>query len=225
MRDFRDAKVMARTLRAALAAKGLRITNSQSLEFIAEMFGAADWNTLAAAIHREADIAHKSTTQSPLSSAEGNPVLPFSAKFAMTQRRALDYARQRKHEYATLEHFLVALIEDADAATVMKVCNADFGELRKNLVSYLDNDLKRLVVDTGGEPKPTAAFHRVVQRAGLQAQDLGRPMVTGANALLALFSETASPAARLLDEQGMSRRDVANIVTQNTGKGTGDTQI
>ena len=137
----------------------------------------------------------------------------------MTQRRALDYARQRKHEYATLEHFLLALMEDADASTVMKVCNADFDELRKNLINYLDNDLKRLVVDNDGDPKPTAAFHRVVQRAALQALDLARPMVTGANALVALFAETASPAARLLDEQGMIRRDVANIVVQNTGIG------
>lgn len=224
MRDFRDAKAMARTLRAALAAKGLRITNSQSLEFVAEMFGAADWNTLAAAIHREAD-AHKGNTRSPLSGVEDDPMLPFSVKFAMTQRRALDYARQRKHEYATLEHFLLALTEDADASTVMKVCNADFGELRKNLIGYLDNNLERLVVDNGGDPKPTAAFHRVVQRAVLHAQGLGRPMVTGANALLGLFSETASPAYRLLDEQGMIRRDVANVVAQNAGKGTDDIKV
>ena len=78
MRDFRDAKAMARTLRAALAAKGLRITNSQSLEFVAEMFGVADWNTLAAAIHTDADT-HRSIARSPLSSVESDPVLPFQS--------------------------------------------------------------------------------------------------------------------------------------------------
>jgi ATP-dependent Clp protease ATP-binding subunit ClpA len=68
---------------------------------------------------------------------------------------------QRKHEYATLEHLLLALIDDADASAVMRVCSADLGELAEKLNSYLDNELKRLVIDNGADCKPTAAFQRV----------------------------------------------------------------
>ena len=89
MRDFRDAKAMAHTLRAALAAKGLKITNSRSLELIAEAFGVADWNTLAATIRGEALVARKNASRPPLWPTESNPVIPFSAAFDGTMRRAL----------------------------------------------------------------------------------------------------------------------------------------
>jgi hypothetical protein len=116
MRDFRDAKIMARTLRSALAAKGLKITVSQSLELIAELFGADDWNTLAAAIRREEptpreraspDHFRQPTTQS------------FSRELELSLHRTLGHADQRNHEYATLEHLLLALIDDPDASAVM----------------------------------------------------------------------------------------------------------
>jgi ATP-dependent Clp protease ATP-binding subunit ClpA len=127
------------------------------------------------------------------------------------------FATQRKHEYATLEHLLLALIDDADASAAMRACNADLGALTEKLVDYLDNELKRLVIDSGGDPKPTAGFQRVVQRAELRGQELGRPMVTGANTLEAIFSETQSPAARLLGEQGMTRQDLSNIIAHGDG--------
>jgi Glyoxalase superfamily protein/Clp amino terminal domain, pathogenicity island component len=116
MRDFRDAKAMAHTLRAALAAKGLKITVSQSLELIAEVFGVADWNTLAAAIRREAPDAGKSASPPPRPSAEWAPTHSFSRPLALTLRRALDHAGQRDHEYTTLEHLLLALTDDVDAS-------------------------------------------------------------------------------------------------------------
>jgi ATP-dependent Lon protease len=146
--------------------------------------------------------------------------LPFSPTLGVTRRRALDYANQRKHQYATLEHLLLALIDDADAAAVMGVCNADLGALRTSLVRYLDNELKNLAIENGGDAKPTAAFHRVAERAALHAQELGRPVVTGANTLLAIFPETRSLAARLLGEQGVSRGRAADIIVHGVGKGT-----
>ncbi len=105
------------------------------------------------------------------------------------------YANQRKHEYTTLEHLLLALIDDADAANVMKACEVDLGELKKSLTAYVDNELKNLVVDDGEDAKPTAGFHRVIQRAHIHQQSSGREDVTGAHVLVALFSERESHAA------------------------------
>lgn len=93
----------------------------------------------------------------------------------------------------------------------MRACNADPSVLTEKLVDYLDHELKRLVIDNYADPKPTAGFQRVVQRAELRGKELGRSTVTGANTLEAIFSETQSPAARLLGEQGMTRQDLSNI--------------
>src|ERR1700730_6386167 len=110
MRDFRDAKAMAHTLRAALAAKGLKITVSQSLELVAEIFGVADWNTLAAAIRAEA-VGPRNNAPPPQFPTAGSG-FAFSAALESTLHWALAYANQRKHQYATLEHLLLALIDD-----------------------------------------------------------------------------------------------------------------
>jgi ATP-dependent Lon protease len=145
--------------------------------------------------------------------------LPFSPTFEVTRRRAFDYAHQRNHQHAKLEHLLLALIDDADAAAVMRACNGDLGAQKANLLSHLDKELKDLVIGTGGEAKPTAAFQRVAQRAALHAPELGSPVVTGANTLLAKFPETRSPAARLLGEQGVSAERAANFIAHGIGKG------
>jgi ATP-dependent Lon protease len=142
---------------------------------------------------------------------------PFSPMLEATIRRALEYANRRNHQYATLEHLLLALIDDAEASAVMRACSADLGALKKNLLSYLDNELKGIVIEKGPDAKPTPAFQRVVQRAALHAQGLGRLVVTGANALLGIFPETRSPAARLLGEQGMSLGRAADIIAQEIG--------
>ena len=137
---------------------------------------------------------------------------PFSPVLQATRRRALDYATQRKHQYATLEHLLLALIDDTDASAVMQACNADLDALKGKLLGYLDNELKNLVVENGGDARPTDAFARVTQRSQLHAQALGRPVVTGADTLLALFPETRSPAARQLAEQGITRAQAAGFI-------------
>jgi hypothetical protein len=217
MRDFRNAKVMAQTLRGAFAARGLKLTISQSLELIAEMFGVADWNTLAAKVRAgEKSISREKISTPPLAAVGSHSVPPFSASLAATLHRALFFATQRKHEYATLEHLLLALIDDADASVVMKVCNANLGALAEKLVDYLDNELKSLVIGSGADPEPTAAFQRVVQRAELRGQEQGRSMVTGTNTLEAISFETRSPAARLLAEQGMTRQHLLGIISHGS---------
>jgi hypothetical protein len=205
MRDFRDAKAMAHTLRAALAAKDVHITVSQSLELIAQAFGVTDWNTLSARIREEADDLRNNTRP---------PQFPATA----TMHRALAYAHQRKHRYTTLEHLLLALIDDVDAAAVMKACKVDLSALREKLIDYIDNDLKNLEADDdGGEPKRSAAFQRVLLRAGHYAEGWGRPARTGAELLLAIFAENESPAARLLVEHDITRQDAVNFIIHCVG--------
>lgn len=214
MRDFRDAKAMAHTLPAALATKGIHITISQSLELIAQAFGVADWNTLSARIRAEAD--------DPRNNARP-PQFPATA----TMHRALAYAHRRKHRYATLEHLLLALIDDVDAAAMMKACKVDLSALKEKLIDYIDNDLKNLEIDDdGGEPKQSAGFQRVLLRAAHYAEGWGRPARTGAELLLAIFAETESPAARLLGEQDMTRRDAVNFIIHGLGmRGVGGIEV
>jgi hypothetical protein len=214
MRDFRDAKAMAGTLRAALAAQGLRITISQSLELIAKAFGVADWNTLSAAVRAEAPAPRAEVSPSPPSAAErvlgSGP--RFSRELDLTLQRAFAGANHRKHDYATLEHLLLALIDDRDASAVMTGCNVDLGALKKNLANYIDNELTGLAKSNGSNARPTSAYQRVVQRAVTHIQWSGREEVTGTNVLLAIFAETESPAVRLLGEQAMTRQDAMNFI-------------
>lgn len=130
-------------------------------------------------------------------------VLPPSPALEATRRRALDYADQRKHQYATLEHLLLALIDDTDAAAVLQLCKADLGALKASLLNYLDHELKETVIESGADAKPSPAFRRVIQRAMLDAQASSRTSMSGANMLLAIFPETRSPAVRFLGQQGV----------------------
>jgi hypothetical protein len=230
MRDFRDAKAMAHTLRAALADKDHRITNSESLELIAQAFGVTDWNTLSAAIRTEAAGPRSNppppqspaARSAPAASAPSTPFwvtesgIPFSAGLSSTLHRALAYAGQRKHQYATLEHLLLALTDDVDASAVMEACKADRGAMKEYLANYIDNGLRNLVIDDGSEPRQTAGFQRVVQRAVFYAQGRGLPALTGAEILVGLFSERESPAARLLGEQNMTRQGAVNFIIHGT---------
>jgi hypothetical protein len=222
MRDFRDAKAMAQTLRSTLAMQGHKITNSQSLELIARAFGAADWNTLAAAIRSDAS-APRQDASTPLSipAVEGVPDLPWSSELNSALHRALAHAKRRRHQYATIEHLLLALIDDADAAATMRACDVNFGALKSDLTNYIDNDLKGIVIDSGPVALPTAGFRRVVQRGRLSASQVGRKNVTGADCLLGIFSESLSPAARCLDEQRLTREDVWKVIADGRGEGAG----
>ena len=218
MRDFRHANAMARTLRASLADRGIKITLGQSLELIAEAFGMADWNTLSAAIRAEA-LRPRNDVTSPRPQTAGSGFV-FPAALEPTIQRALAHANQRKHRYATLEHLLLALADDVDASAVMEGCKVDLGVLRDHLVSYIDNNLKGLAIDDG-ESWPTAAFQRVVQRAVIHVKSSGRAEANGANLLVALFAEHESPAAHFLQDQEMTRLDAINYLTEGITKGGG----
>jgi hypothetical protein len=272
MRDFRDAKSMAQTLRAALAAKGVKISIGESLELIARTLGAADWNTLSAAIKSAG--AEKSTepaAQPPPLSGEAlnslavhlgwpswerltaalqtvraaapgrvteraerpasepppptEPAEParrggtrFSAELTETLHRSVAFATERKHTYTTIEHLLLALTDDQDAATVMEACEVDIASLRAAVTQHVDEELTQIVGTDGREPTPTAGFHRVVQRSVIHVQSSGRGVVTGANLLVAIFSERESRACQFLDQR-MTRFDAVNFIAHGVRKG------
>jgi Glyoxalase superfamily protein/Clp amino terminal domain, pathogenicity island component len=225
MRDFRDAKVMARALRDALKAKAVETTHAEALELIAKTFGYDNWNILSAKIEAAEPSTSEGVADRGEATAPRNNVRSPQFPTTATMHRALVYAIQRKHQYETLEHLLLALIDDVDASAVMKACKVDLGTLKEKLTNYLDNDLKTMVVNNGGEPKQSAGFQRVLQRAAHYAEGRGRLRRTGAELLLAIFAETESPAARLLGEQDMTRQDAINFVIDGIAKGGGDTSV
>ncbi|MFO1237256.1 MAG: ATP-dependent Clp protease ATP-binding subunit ClpA [Alphaproteobacteria bacterium] len=145
----------------------------------------------------------------------------FSRALEDSLRRAIRIATERTHEYATLEHLLLALADDKDASAVMRACNADLDQLKRSLVNYIDNELKSLRSAAGEDAKPTTAFQRVVQRAVIHVQSSGREEVTGANVLVAIFAERESHAAYFLQEQGMTRLDAVNYISHGIAKRPG----
>ena len=142
----------------------------------------------------------------------------FAESLETTLHNALKHAGDRAHEYATLEHLLLALIEDADAAKVMQACGVDLGELSDIIITYLDTELESLRVEGKVDPSPTSGFQRVVQRAILHVQSSGKDVVTGANVLVALFSERESYAVYFLQQQDMSRLDAVSFISHGIGK-------
>jgi ATP-dependent Clp protease ATP-binding subunit ClpA len=143
----------------------------------------------------------------------------FSNTLEQAIHAALALANARRHELATLEHLLLALIDEPDAAKVMKACSVDLDELRKTLTDFIDDDLSTLVTDVdGSEAVPTAAFQRVIQRAAIHVQSSGRTEVTGANVLVAIFAERESNAAYFLQEQDMTRYDAVNFIAHGVAK-------
>jgi ATP-dependent Clp protease ATP-binding subunit ClpA len=142
----------------------------------------------------------------------------LSRNLEQTLHRALAAANQRNHEYATLEHLLLALTEDQDAMAVLRSCGIAISDLREQLENYLDHELGYLAAPEGEEAKPTTAFQRVLQRAAIHVQSSGREEVTGANVLVALFSERESHAVYFLQEQDMTRFDAVNYISHGIAK-------
>ncbi len=145
----------------------------------------------------------------------------FSRSLEQALHQALAFANERHHEYATLEHLLLALTDDTDAAAVMRACNVDLDVLRKNLVGYIDTELDNLIIDGDEDSKPTAGFQRVIQRAVIHVQSSGREEVTGANVLVAIFAERESHAAYFLQDQDMTRYDAVNYISHGIAKRSG----
>ncbi len=148
----------------------------------------------------------------------------FSRSLEQSLHRALALANERHHEYATLEHLLLALTEDQDASAVMRACNVDIERLKRSLTDYIDGELENLIVDANDDSKPTAGFQRVIQRAVIHVQSSGREEVTGANVLVAIFAERESHAAYFLQEQDMTRYDAVNYISHGIAKRPGMTE-
>lgn len=145
----------------------------------------------------------------------------LSRNLEQTLHRALEAAAQRHHEFATLEHLLLALTDDQDAVAVLRSCGIALDDLRDQLIQYLENELGGLVNEEMEEAKPTTAFQRVLQRAAIHVQSSGREEVTGANVLVALFSERESHAVFFLQEQDMTRFDAVNYISHGIAKVSG----
>src|ERR687892_28919 len=142
----------------------------------------------------------------------------FSQGLEKALHQALTLANERHHEYATLEHLLLALIEDSEAGAVMRACNVDLDELKQTVLTYIDTELDNLVTGYDEDSKPTAGFQRVIQRAVIHVQSSGREEVTGANVLVAIFAERESHAAYFLQEQDMTRYDAVNYISHGVAK-------
>ncbi|WP_062220193.1 ATP-dependent Clp protease ATP-binding subunit ClpA [Aureimonas sp. D3] len=145
----------------------------------------------------------------------------FSQSLEKSLHQALTYANERHQEFATLEHLLLALLDDKDAANVMRGCSVDLDALRSSLIEYIDTELANLVNGSDDDSKPTAGFHRVIQRAVIHVQSSGRDEVTGANVLVAIFAERESHAAFFLQEQEMTRYDAVNFISHGISKRPG----
>src|SRR6266545_4955226 len=146
----------------------------------------------------------------------------FSQSLEQSLHRALAIANERHHQYATLEHLLLSLIDDSDAAAVMRACSVDLDKLRTSLVNYLETEFENLVTDGADDAKPTAGFQRVIQRAVIHVQSSGREEVTGANVLVAIFAERESHAAYFLQEQDMTEARPVRGADEDTDTKTGD---
>ncbi len=148
----------------------------------------------------------------------------FSRSLDESLHSAIALATERDHELATLEHLLLALTDDRDAAAVMRACNVDVDLLRRQLYEFIENELANLKLENGEQAKPTASFQRVIQRAVIHVQSSGREEVTGANVLVALFAERESHAAHFLQAQDMSRFDAVNYISHGIAKRPGESQ-
>jgi ATP-dependent Clp protease ATP-binding subunit ClpA len=150
----------------------------------------------------------------------------LSKHLEQTLHRALSAANVRQHEFATLEHLLFALIEDPDALSVLRACGINLQILQTQIIKHLDEELSYLVSSQMVESKPTTAFQRVLQRSAIHVQSSGREEVTGANVLVALFSERESYAVYFLTEQDMTRFDAVNYISHGIAKiqGSGDSE-
>jgi len=148
----------------------------------------------------------------------GERLFMLSKNLEKTLHSAINLAKGYRHEYATLEHLLLALTEDNEAMTVMRGCGINITDLRKSLIDFIENDLTSLIVDGLEEAQPTAGFQRVVHRAAIHVQSAGKSEVTGANVLVAIFSERESHAVYFLQEHDINRLDVVNYISHGIVK-------
>jgi ATP-dependent Clp protease ATP-binding subunit ClpA len=129
-------------------------------------------------------------------------------------------ARQKQHEFITVEHLLLAMLDNPSAAEVLKACGVDLDEMRGVLGDFISEHTPRLSPHSDSDTQPTQGFQRVIQRAILHVQSSGKKEVTGANVLVAIFGEKESHAVYFLNQRGVTRLDVVNYIAHGIGKGT-----
>ena len=222
------AKEAVARLREFLAADGITLKQTHAYEALARTLGYANWNTLQALLSATPSTEREAAGPAATAPAGEATVeqgaagkgqrLRLSRSLEQGLHRAIGLASERHHEYATLEHLLLSLTEDPDAASVLLGCRIDLAQLRRELTGTIDSKLEPLVAAEPGTAKPTAGFQRAVQRAILHVQNSGGGEVTGANVLVAFFSEAESHAVKLLEQQGMTRTDAVNYIVNSRGK-------
>ncbi|ODS23426.1 ATP-dependent Clp protease ATP-binding subunit ClpA [Candidatus Endobugula sertula] len=143
----------------------------------------------------------------------------LSKNLEQTLNDAFTSARSKRHEFMTVEHLLLALLDNEDAVTVLKACGSDLSNLREELLDFVDTTTPLFPEsDDGRETQPTLGFQRVLQRAVFHVQSSGKHEVTGANVLVAIFSEQESQAVYFLKVQNIARLDVVNYLTHGISK-------
>lgn len=142
----------------------------------------------------------------------------LSSNLEETIHRSIDLATRRRHEFATLEHLMLGLCEDPDAVHVLRACDVEIDRLSSDLIGHIDKELDYLVSEYPVDPRPTDSFTRALQRAAVHVQSSGREKITGANVLVAIFSERESHAVYFLQEQGMTRWDAVNFISHGIAK-------
>ena len=149
----------------------------------------------------------------------------LNRELEVTLNLAFKEARSKRHEFMTVEHLLLALLDNEAAATVLRACGANLDKLKHDLQEFIDSTTPLIPVhDEDRETQPTLGFQRVLQRAVFHVQSSGKREVTGANVLVAIFSEQESQAVFFLKQQSVARIDVVNFIAHGISKvpGHGD---
>ena len=146
----------------------------------------------------------------------------LSKELEFTLNRAFKEAREKHHEYMTVEHMLLSLLDNPAAAKVLRACGADSDRLRREITAFIDETTPLIPPNEERDTQPTLGFQRVLQRAVFHVQSAGKKEVTGANVLVALFSEQDSQAVYLLNQQDITRLDVVNYISHGISKVPGE---
>jgi ATP-dependent Clp protease ATP-binding subunit ClpA len=146
----------------------------------------------------------------------------LSSELEYCLNEAFQNARDKRHEFMTVEHLLLALLDIPKVHEILKACNSNLEELRSQLIDFIDEQTPRLPVDDETEVQPTLGFQRVLQRAVFHVQSSGKKEVTGSNVLVAVFSEKQSQAVYFLALQDIARLDVINYISHGMPQLPGD---
>ncbi len=146
----------------------------------------------------------------------------LSKELEFTLNQAFKSAREKQHEFMTIEHLLLALLDNPAAAEVLRACGADIDALRSDIGGFLDETTPLITDGESRETQPTLGFQRVLQRAVFHVQSSEKKEVTGANVLVAIFSEQESQAVYFLDKQDIARLDVVNFISHGISKVSSD---